>query len=180
MTQILNRFSKNVITEGDMNLRELVLYYVKTERASGKRPDLRGADLRGADLRGADLSGADLRGADLSGADLSGAYLSGAYLSGADLSGADLSGADLSGAYLSGMRISKAAVFTGLYSYLVMPVIAEDGTEYVRMGCYFRKVSEWEADFWNNPSEFPNDGNMQSKLRWMAYQTALAWLELNR
>jgi hypothetical protein len=78
------------------------------------------------------------------------------------------------------MRISKAAVFTGLYSYLVMPVIAEDGTEYVRMGCYFRKVSEWEADFWNNPSEFPNDGNMQSKLRWMAYQTALAWLELNR
>jgi hypothetical protein len=56
---------------------------------------------------------------------------------------------------------------------MVMPVIAEDGTEYIRMGCFFRKVSEWEADFWNNLNEFPNDGDIPSKLRWMAYQTAL-------
>jgi hypothetical protein len=61
-----------------------------------------------------------------------------------------------------------------------MPVIAEDGIEYVRMGCHFRKVADWTKDFWNNPSEFPNTGDMPSKLRWMAYQTALAWLYLNR
>ena len=41
MTQIINRFNSKVITEGDMNLRELVLYYVKTEREAGRRPDLR-------------------------------------------------------------------------------------------------------------------------------------------
>ena len=155
MTQILNRFTGNVITEGEMNLRELVLHYVKMERAAGRTPDLRGAYLQGADLRGADLQGAYLRGADLR-------------------------DADLQGAYLQGLKISKAVVFTGLYKYIVMLVIAEDGTEYIRMGCYLRKVTEWESDFWNNPGEFPNDGDMPSKLRWMAYQTALAWLELNR
>jgi hypothetical protein len=63
---------------------------------------------------------------------------------------------------------------------VVMPVIAEDGTEYIRLGCHFRSVSDWESDFWNNPSEFPNDGDIPSKLRWMAYQTCLAWLDLNR
>ena len=150
MTQILNRFTGAVITEGDMNLRELVLYYVKTERNKGM-----GADLRGAYLRGADLGGAYLRGADLRGA----------YLRGADL---------------QGVKISNADVFTGLYAYLVMPVIAEDGTEYIRMGCFFRTVVEWETDFWNNPKEFPNNGDTPSKLRWMAYQTALAWLDINR
>ena len=130
MTRILNRFTRNVITEGEMNLRELVLHYVKTARTAE--------------------------------------------------SGADLSGANLSGAKLSGAKISKTAVFTGLYAYIVMPVIADDGTEYIRMGCYFREVSEWESDFWNNPSEFPNNGDIPSKLRWMAYQYALQWLELNR
>jgi len=180
MTQILNRFTGNVITEGEMNLRELVLHYVKMERAAGRTPALRGAYLQGADLRGADLRGADLRGADLRDADLQGADLRGADLQGAYLRGADLRDADLQGAYLQGLKISKAVVFTGLYKYIVMLVIAEDGTEYIRMGCYLRKVTEWESDFWNNPGEFPNDGDMPSKLRWMAYQTALAWLELNR
>ena len=121
MTQIINRFTGNVISEGEMNLRELVLHYVSAERSTGNL----GADLRGA-------------------------------------------------------KISKTAVFTGLYQYIVMPVIAEDGTEYVRMGCHFRTVAEWEKNFWNNPPEFPNNGDTKSKLRWMAYQTALQWLEINR
>ena len=117
--------------------------------------------------------------ADLSGADLSGAYLSGAYLSGADLSGAYLSGADLSGAYLSNIKIAKAAVFTGLYTYLTMPIIAEDGTEWVRLGCHIRKVADWEADFWNDPREFPDNGSVKSQERVMAYKTCLEWLRIH-
>ena len=150
MTQIINRSTGKVITEGDMNLRELVLYYVKTEREAGRRPDLSGSDLRGSNLSDSDLSDSDLSGSNLSGSDL------------------------------SGVKIKKTAVFTGLYKYIVMPVIAEDGAEYIRMGCFSRTVAEWEANFWNNPSEFPNKGDMPSKLRWMAYQTALVWLGLNR
>ena len=159
----------------DANLRYAIL----------RGANLSGADLSGANLRYANLSDADLRGADLSDAnlrdaDLRGANLSGADLRGANLSGADLSDADLSGADLSGIKIKSCAVFTGLYAHVVMPVIAEDGTEWVRMGCHFRKVSDWDANFWNNDNEFPNDGSVKSQLRVMAYNTAKEWLRIQR
>ena len=144
------------------------------------RANLSGADLSRANLSGANLGGANLGGADLSGADLSGANLGGADLSGADLSGADLGGADLGGADLGGVKIQSCAVFTGLYIYLAMPVIAEDGTEYIRLGCHFRKASEWAENFWNNAREFPNNGDTDSKDRWNAYQACLRWLEDHR
>ncbi|HNC98993.1 MAG TPA: pentapeptide repeat-containing protein [Myxococcota bacterium] len=135
----------------------------------GKRADLQGAYLQGADLQDADLRGADLRGADLRGADLQGA----------DLQGADLRGADLRGADLRDLKIKKAALFTGLYTYLAMPIIAEDGTEWVRLGCHTRTVADWEAEFWNNPREFPDNGSAKSQERVMAYKTCLEWLRIH-
>jgi len=150
--------------------------------------DLRGADLTGAYLRGADLRGAYLRGADLTGADLRGAYLTGAdltgaYLTGADLRGAYLTGADLRGAYLTGtdgekIKIKKAAVFTGLYTYIVVPFISEDDIKYVKMGCFTRKLPEWESDFWNNDNEFPNNNSEKSNMRLFALEVAKKWFEV--
>jgi len=126
------------------------------------------------------LKEAIMRGADLSGADLSGAELSGADLRGADLSGADLSGADLRGADLSGLKIQKTAVFTGLYKYIAMPIITQDNKHYVRLGCYTRLVSDWQNDFWNNSNEFPNNGDLDSKYRLMAFEFCKKWIELNK
>ena len=103
-----------------------------------------------------------------------------ADLRGANLLGANLSCADLNGANLRGVKIHACAVFTGIYKYIAMPLIAEDGTEYIQLGCRFRRVSEWAEDFWNNPKEFPNNGNTDSKDRWNAYQTCLRWLEDHR
>jgi hypothetical protein len=161
--------------------------------------DLQGADLRGADLHVADLQGANLRGAYLQGANLRGGDLQGAYLHGADLQGADLQGADLQGAYLHGAylpdaylqganlrgadlhvadKIKCAAVFTGLYQYIVIPYITEENIKRIKMGCYNRSLEEWESNFWNNNDEFPNNGSMKSNLRLMAYNTAKAWLKL--
>ena len=134
-----------------------------------KRADLRDADLRGAYLQRADLRDADLRGADLRDADLRGADLQGAYLQGTDLQRAGL----------RDLKIKKAAVFTGLYTYLAMPIIADDGTGWVRLGCHTRKVADWEAEFWNNPREFPNDGSVKSQERVMAYKTCLEWLRIH-
>ena len=152
--------------------------------------NLRSANLSGADLSGAYLSSANLRSADLSGADLSGAYLrsanlrsadlSGAYLISANLSSADLSSADLSGANLSDFKILKTIVFTGLYQYIAMPIISEDGQQYIKLGCYTRLLSEWGNDFWNNDSEFPNDNSLKSNYRLMAFETCKKWLELNK
>lgn len=89
------------------------------------------------------------------------------------------------GAYLRGadgekLTIKNTAVFTGLYKYIAMPIIAEDGKEYVRLGCYTRLVSEWENDFWNNPNEFPNNDDNDSKYRKMAYEFCKQWIEINR
>jgi len=146
--------------------------------------DLRGAYLQGADLQGADLRGAYLQDADLRGADLRGAYLQGADLRGAYLQDADLQGADLQGAYLQdadlrGAEIKSAIVFTGLYTYLVIPYITKENEKRIKMGCYDRSLQEWESDFWNNNNEFPNDGSLKSNQRLLAYETAKKWLELS-
>ncbi len=109
--------------------------------------------------------------------------LTDADLTGADLTGADLTGADLRGAYLSGadgekIKIKKTAIFTGLYKYLVIPFISEDDVKYVKMGCFTRKLSDWESDFWNNDKEFPNDDSVKSNLRLFAFEIAKKWFEI--
>jgi len=111
---------------------------------------------------------------------LCGADLSGADLSGADLRGADLCGADLRGADLGKGKVKNFSVFTGVYQYVVIPYILEDGEQRVKMGCHDRSVSEWDADFWNNNDEFPNNGSIKSNLRVIAYDTAKKWIELNK
>ena len=107
-----------------------------------------------------------------------------AHLRGADLTGAHLTGADLAGAYLTGangesIKIKTAIVFTGLYRYVVIPFISEDDIKYVKMGCFTRKLSDWEYDFWNNDNEFPDDGSEKSNLRLFAFEVAKKWFELN-
>ena len=119
-----------------------------------------------------------LRGAYLRGADLRGAYLRGAYLTGAYLRGVDLTGAYLRGADGESIKIKRAIIFTGLYTYVVIPFISEDDIKYVKMGCFTRKLSDWESDFWNNDNEFPNDGSEKSNLRLFAFETAKKWFEV--
>ena len=46
------------------------------------------------------------------------------------------------------------------------------------MGCSLRTVEEWDANFWNNNEEFPNDGSEKSKLRLFAYETAKRWFDV--
>ena len=198
--EIKNRFTGEVLfeLETENNTIKNTLHEAYMQGADLQCADLRGAylqgaylqcaDLQDADLRGADLQGADLQDAYLRGAYLQGAYLQGAYLRGADLQGAYLQGAylrgaflrdaDLRGAYLQGAKIKKALVFTGLYQYIVIPYITEDNEKRIKMGCFDRSLQEWTDNFWNNDSEFPNDGSLKSEMRVMAFNTAKAWFEL--
>ena len=91
-----------------------------------------------------------------------------------------LRGADLSGSVLRDLKIKTLAVFSGLYAYVAMPIVADDGVEWVKLGCHIRKVVDWEANFWNNNNEFPNDGSAKSQMRLMAYKTCLEWLRIHR
>ena len=121
-------------------------------------------------LRSAYLGSAYLRCANLRDA-----YLRSAYLGSADLRGADLRGADLGNG-----KVKTFAVFTGIYTYIVVPYILENGEQRVKMGCYDRSVTEWDQDFWNNNDEFPNNNSVKTNLRLIAFETAKKWIELNK
>jgi hypothetical protein len=141
------------------------------------KADLRDANLSGAELRDANLSRADLRGADLGGADLRDANLSRANLSGADLSRADLRDANLRDANLSGAErfgkkikaLKKADV---LHQYTVIAILFYDGSKIIELGCKHQSPDEWETNFWNNTSEFTNDGSKKTLERIHALEVA--------
>ena len=198
---ILDAISKRLNLSGavlrDAVLRDADLRGAVLRDAVLSDADLSGADLSGAVLRGADLSGAVLRDAVLSGAVLSGAVLRDADLSDAVLRGAVLRDADLSGAVLSGAVLSDAdlrdavlrdavlrdakikaiRVYAGLYRYQVWAVLFEDGSRWVRMGCLFKSLEQWEAEggiLVSNTSEFPDDGSDKSLERKAAFEFARA------
>ena len=178
----------------DANLHGADLHGADLRGAYLRGANLRGADLRGANLRDADLRGANLRDADLSDANLRGANLRGAYLSDADLSDANLRGADLLGAYLRGAnlrvadlsdanlrganlhgeKIQTLRVFTGLYRYTVLAILFADGSRWVRMGCLWKSLEDWETVGIrkSNLREFPDDGSEQSEERVAAFEFA--------
>jgi hypothetical protein len=118
-----------------------------------------GAYLRGAYLRGAELRDADLRSANLSDADLRGAYLSGAYLRDADD---------------NKKKIATMRVFIGLYEYQVWAVLFEDGSRWIRMGCLWKSMDEWESVGIrkSNLSQYPDDGSDKSEERVAAFTFA--------
>jgi uncharacterized protein YjbI with pentapeptide repeats len=162
------------------NLRDADLVGANLRCANLRDANLRDADLIGANLRDANLRDADLRGANLRDADLVGANLRDADLVGANLRCANLVGANLIGAKYGELEIQNLAVFDGLYKYRTFAIIDKDGNGWVRLGCHFRSVGDWEKDFWNNDSEFPNDGELRSRKRVFAYETAKRWIELNK
>jgi hypothetical protein len=108
MTQILNRWNGDVIAEGDMSLRELVLHVVEVAQKEGTRADLTDANLTDANLTRADLTCADLTDANLTRADLTDANLTDANLTRADLTDANLTDANLTRADLTDANLTCA------------------------------------------------------------------------
>ena len=130
-----------------------------------------------ADLSYANLSYADLSYAKLFSANLFCANLSYAYLFYAKLSYADLSYAKLRGALIDGKPIInlRQISYSG-YAYGVQAVLFEDGSRWVRMGCLWKSLAEWEeiGIRSSNPSEFPDDGSVASEERVAAFEFAKA------
>jgi hypothetical protein len=65
-------------------------------------------------------------------------------------------------------------VFSGLYDYQVWVVLFEDGSRWVRMGCYFKSLEEWAkiGIRKSNLREFPDDGSDHSENRVAAFEFA--------
>ena len=193
--KILNRWTNACIWEGEVEtIKEAVAKAIASgANLSGcnlsgcnlRDSDLRGCNLSDSDLRGCNLSYSDLSGSNLSDSDLSGSNLSdsnlsdsdlrGSNLSYSDLSGSNLRGSDLSGCNLCGVgKIKAIRVMTGLYRYVIFAIVAEDGEPWVRMGCQWRSVTEWDRITIRDSRtrEFPNDGSTRSEQRARAFEFA--------
>jgi len=48
-----------------------------------------------------------------------------------------------------------------------------NGVIYIQLGRFTRTIEEWEVDFWNDNSQFPNDGSKASNDRLAAYKKLL-------
>jgi uncharacterized protein YjbI with pentapeptide repeats len=127
-------------------------------------------------LNDANLDGANLINANLDGANLRGASLVGASQVGASLDGANLDGANLDGAILNGKKIKSMRIFSGLYRYTVHAVLFQDGSRWVRMGCLWKSLEDWEivGIRKSNESQFPDDGSDKCKERAAAFSFAKA------
>ena len=158
--KILNRWTNACIWEGEV---ETIKEAVAKAIASG------------ANLRDSDLSGCNLSDSDLSYSDLSGCNLRDSDLRGCNLSYSDLRGSNLSGCNLCGVgKIKAIRVMTGLYRYVIFAIVAEDGEPWVRMGCQWRSVTEWDRITIRDSRtrEFPNDGSTRSEQRARAFEFA--------
>ena len=132
-------------------LAEVLAQHAKwlEEDGTGRRADLRDADLCDANLRDANLCDANLRGADLRRADLRDANLCDANLKAATL-----------------------RVFEGLYTHTCMAIISVEGVPWVRMGCLWKTVEDWDklGIRNSNRSEFPDDGSDKCEQRVRAFE----------
>ena len=173
----INSIFGKLLFEGDFSsIKECVSAALKSG-VNLSFSNLRGANLSRMDLHGANFSSANLSGVDLSFSDLSSANLRGVDLSFSNLSFSNLRGVDLCGANLSGeLKAEKMRVFSGLYKYRVWAVLAQDGTRYVRMGCLFHSLDDWDkiGIRKSNESEFPDDGSEKCEERVAAFEFAKA------
>ena len=66
--------------------------------------------------------------------------------------------------------------FTGLYKYNVWAVLFADGSRWVKMGCLFNSLEEWERIGIRNSNleEFPDNGSEKSEERVRAFEFAKA------
>ena len=72
----------------------------------------------------------------------------------------------------------NTAMFSScLYKYAVSAYRNNKGEDIIQLGCHLRTRKDWDNDFWNNPSEFPNDDSENSQARLRAYKTACFFLD---
>jgi hypothetical protein len=81
-----------------------------------------------------------------------------------------------SGADLSGKKLIDLRVFAGLYAYQVWAILFDDKSRWVRMGCLFHSLDEWEkiGIRKSNLTEFPDDGSAKCEERVAAFEFAKA------
>lgn len=79
-----------------------------------------------------------------------------------------------------GARILEQYIIYNGYKYIASGYIDLETKEpWIQLGCFLRKLSDWEENFWNNDNEFPNNGGFESERRLKTYNTLKLILKTN-
>jgi hypothetical protein len=100
-----------------------------------------------------------------------------ANLSSANLSFANLSSAKVKGAVINGRLIENLHVISySSYPYQIQAILFQDGSRWVRMGCLFKSLEDWEkiGIRKSNIGSYPDDGSERSEVRAAAFEFAKA------
>ena len=92
------------------------------------------------------------------------------------ISNCKVSGGKVSYCTVSENPLAFLKGFAGLYKYNVWSVLFADGSRWVRMGCLFKSLEDWDkiGIRKSNLSEFPDDGSDRSEERAAAFEFAKA------
>ena len=93
------------------------------------------------------------------------------------MSSANLSRANLKGALIDGKPIvNLRQIDYSAYSWQIQAILFEDGSRWVRMGCLFKSLEEWDKIGIRNSnlSSYPDDGSDRSEERVAAFDFAKA------
>jgi hypothetical protein len=90
------------------------------------------------------------------------------------VSGGTVSDCKVSGGTVREKPLAFLKGFAGLYKYNVWSVLFADGSRWVRMGCLFKSLEDWDkiGIRKSNLSEFPDDGSDRSEERAAAFEFA--------
>jgi len=121
------------------------------------------------------VNGSRVNGSTVNGSTVDGStVVDGSRVNGSRVNGSRV----VDGSTVDGSIDKYTAIFaTNLYEYSCGGYLKKTGKQAIQMECYDRLRSEWEADFWNNPSEFPNDGSPKSEARLRAFKTICFFLD---
>ena len=80
------------------------------------------------------------------------------------------------GCEFGGKKFITGRNYNNLYEYVVGAFLFADGSRWVRMGCLFKSLEEWEKIGIRNSNmlEFPNDGSDKCEERVAAFEFAKA------
>ena len=127
------------------------------DRSTGRRGDFAGVELIGFDLP-------------------IHCTVSGCTVSSGTVSGGKVSQCTVSLGEILNKPVSQIKGYAGLYAFNVWSVLMADGSRWVRMGCLFKSLEEWEKIGIrnSNPSSFPDDRSDRSEDRVAAFEFAKA------
>ena len=77
-------------------------------------------------------------------------------------------------------EITNHIIFPNYYKYIGRMYYEINSKKwFFQFGCFLRTADEWEADFWNNNNEFPNDDSEESNKRLKLFHLMKDIIKLN-